>query len=155
METIDVKATVLFLISAGKRRPHFHLSFFLFVWNPKFDFVSLLPTNSHRYNCNGNYQCINECSAPRVDRCSGCNVYGDEPILTRCEPGKWLYYVQVPRNISINDFVSNADLLNLYTNSNLDLNSSGISGRACLNDRTRLDLQRLNATITSVPNAKK
>lgn len=92
---------------------------------------------------------------PKVDRCSGCNVYGDDPILTHCDTGKWLYYVQVPKNISVNDFVSNADLLNLYTNSNLDLDSNGISGRACLNDRTRSDLQRLNATIQAVPNAKK
>lgn len=126
---------------------------FTVIW----DEIQLLFSSVHwnRNSCNGNYQCINECNVPRQDRCSGCSVYNDDQPITHCDPGKWLYYVQVPRNISINDFVSNSDLLNLYTNSNLDLDSSGISGRACLNDRTRFDLQRLNATIQQIPNTKK
>lgn len=112
---------------------------------------------SHRHSCNGNYQCINECNAPQIDRCSGCSVFNDDSnqILTNCDAGKWLYYVEVPKNISVNDFVSNTNLLSLYTNSNLELNSSGITGRACLNNNTRFDLQRLNATIHSIPNVKK
>lgn len=101
---------------------------------------------------------MNECNGPpRIDRCSGCSIYNDDSnqILTHCESGKWLSYVQVPRNISINDFVSSPNLLGLYSNSNLELNPNGISGRACLNDTIRFDLQRLNATIQPIANTKK
>lgn len=105
-------------------------------------------------SCGGNYQCITECNAPKPDRCSGCNTYNDDQsqLLTNCVPGNGLYFVQVPKNINMNDFVSNPSLLSLYTNSNLELDSSGISGRACLNDRSRFDLQRLNATIQPITN---
>lgn len=68
----------------------------------------------------------------------------------RCEPGKWLYYVQIPKSIYLSDFVSNPDLLKLYTESNLEVDANGMSGRCCLNDKTRLDLSRLNAALMSV-----
>lgn len=80
----------------------------------------------------------------------------NEPsLLTKCESGKILYYVQVPKNITLNDFVSNSDLIRVYNESNLDLDLNGISGRACLNDKTRFDLQRLNATIQPITPSKK
>lgn len=74
----------------------------------------------------------------------------DDPILANCESGTGLYYIQVPNNISVNDFVSNADLLRVYNQSKLALDSNGISGRACLNDKVRFDLQRLNATMQPI-----
>lgn len=123
--------------------------------------IFIFSTYSHRFTCNGNYQCINQCGVPRIaytpsnDRCGGCAPLSDNQILTNCQSGKGLYNVQVPKNISINDFVSNTDLLGLYNDSNLELDSNGIAGRACLNDKTRSDLQRLNATIEPITNTGK
>lgn len=114
----------------------------------------------HRNNCNGNYQCINQCDVPQIaysppDRCNGCGALRDNPILTNCPSGKTLYFVQVPKNVSLNDIVSNGDLLGLYNDSNLELDTNGIAGRACLNDKTKSDLQHLNATIQPVTQTKK
>lgn len=89
------------------------------------------------------------------DRCGGCGALSDNPILTNCQSGKGLYHVQVPKNISLSDIVSNEDLLGLYNDSNLELDSNGIAGRACLNDKTRSDLQHLNATVQPITQTKK
>lgn len=111
----------------------------------------------NRYTCNGNDKCMDECSGPKIpinppiDRCHSCSPgCTNIPLITACEPGKWLYYVQVPKTIVLNDFVSNPDLLQVYTDSNLELDANGISGRACLSDKTRLDLTRLNSTIMPI-----
>lgn len=105
-------------------------------------------------DCGGNKQPYVPYVEP--DRCRGCNSGcpgnspGNSPLILRCEPGKWLYYVQIPKNIYLSDFVSNPDLLKLYTESNLEVDANGMSGRCCLNDKTRLDLSRLNAALMSV-----
>lgn len=109
-----------------------------------------------RNNCYGNDKCVMECGKPIIiepDRCRGCNQNcpgNQPPLIWRCEPGKSLYYVQIPKNIFLSDFVSNPDLLRLYMDSNLEIDANGISGRVCLNDKTRLDLIRLNAILMSV-----
>lgn len=115
----------------------------------------------YRNNCNGNDRCVSDCGGNRggwnnhdVDRCHGCGgCPGNNPPqqLTHCPMGKSLYYVQIPKTISLNDFVSNPAFLQLYNESNLELDVNGISGRACLTDQNRLDLTRLGATFLPVP----
>lgn len=125
-------------------------------------FTSFLTSFSYpiffhiRNNCYGNDKCVMECGKPIIiepDRCRGCNQNcpgNQPPLIWRCEPGKSLYYVQIPKTIFLSDFVSNPDLLKFYMDSNLEIDANGISGRVCLNDKTRLDLIRLNATLMSV-----
>lgn len=122
-----------------------------------------------RNNCGGNYACINECGGQSVsvapvyvepyNRCQscppGCGIQADQPVLDSCVAGKSLFYVQIPSNVTLNSIVSNADLLELYSNSKLELNANGISGRACLNNTTRFDLTQLNATIQPITDVKK
>lgn len=94
---------------------------------------------------------MNQCGERVVyDRCTGCATFSDSQQLTNCGPNKMLYYVRVPANITVSEFVSNPDLLKLYNDSNLELDGTGIAGRACLNDKTRLELQNLNATLLQI-----
>lgn len=130
----------------------FYLHFFIYF------ILTILTIDSNfqsRNNCNGNDKCVNDCNGNRgynnneYERCRGCQG-NNSPFLNYCEPGRWLYYVQIPKNILLSDIVSNAELIRLYYDSNLELEPNGISGRACLNDKTRLDLTRLNAAILPV-----
>lgn len=121
----------------------------------------------YRNSCRGNEKCQSDCGWGPVplpqpqpipppyyenDRCRGCgpSCQYNTPLLTFCDHGKWLYYVQIPKTIYLGDFVNNPDLLYLYTDSNLELDADGISGRCCLNDKARLDLSRLNAIIMPI-----
>lgn len=119
-----------------------------------------------RSSCRGNDRCQNDCGwAPpgwippppppqyENDRCRGCSsspCQNSPPLLTYCEHAKWLCFVQIPRNIYLADFVGNSELLRLYQDSNMELDADGISGRACLSDKTRLDLSRLNAVVMPI-----
>lgn len=130
--------------------------YFVF-WSIFYEFVFFVRFFFHiRNNCYGNDKCVMECGKPIIiepDRCRGCNQNcpgNQPPLIWRCEPGKSLFYVQIPKTILLSDFVSNPDLLKLYMDSNLEIDANGISGRVCLNDKTRLDLIRLNATLMSV-----
>lgn len=123
----------------------------------------------NRSGCKGNEKCQNDCGwgpssypAPlpppppptyyEHDRCRGCSstCQHTPPLLTFCDHGKWLYYVQIPKSIHLGEFVNNPDLLRLYSESNLELDADGISGRCCLSDKARLDLSRLNAVIMPI-----
>ncbi|XP_031632095.1 uncharacterized protein LOC116346287 [Contarinia nasturtii] len=115
-----------------------------------------------RTNCNGYEKCVNECGTHRDnyyenDRCHGCQIQcpNNRPLLRHCEPGKWLYYIQVPKSIVLSDFVSNPHLIELASDSNLELTADGITGRTCLNDKTRYDLNKLNAAMMPIPFSQK
>lgn len=94
-----------------------------------------------------------------VNRCQscppGCGIYADPVDLDECETGKTLNFVQVPKTVTLNDIVSNSELLNLYRNSSLELDENGISGRVCLTDKARSEFIRLNASIQPVNDIKK